>query len=82
MEYGRLELPVGISEWFDKVLSYPGVSVLELTPQIAAESTQLPGNFHADPWDQLIVATARVHGCSLVTSDRQIIRYPHVTTIG
>ena len=78
----RVDLPLGISEWFDEALAYPGVSVLPLTPEIAVESTTLPGDFHSDPFDQIIVATARVHGCSLVTSDRKIVRYPHVRTIG
>ena len=80
-EYGRLELPVGLSEWFREALRYPGVSVLELTPEIAVESTRLPGRFHSDPADQIIVATARVHGCPLVTSDDKIVGYPHVGTV-
>ncbi len=82
VEYGRVELGMEIGAWFDRALSRPGVSVLPLTPEIAVESTTLPGEFHSDPFDQIIVATARVHGCNLVTSDRQIIRYPHVRTIG
>ena len=52
-----------------------------LTPEIAIESTRLPGELHRDPADQIIVATARVYGCPLVTSDEKILNYPHVTTI-
>ena len=80
-EYGRLELPVGLSEWFDAALAYPGISLLNLTPEIAIESTRLPGDFHRDPSDQIIVATARVHQCPLVTSDGKITDYPHVQTL-
>ena len=80
-EYGRLELPVELSEWFRVALAYPGVALLELTPEIAVESTRLPGNFHRDPADQIIVATARVHRCPLVTSDGKITNYPHVQTL-
>ena len=80
-EYGRLELPVGLAEWFRLALGYPGVSLLPLTPEVAIESTSLPGNFHRDPSDQIIVATARVHECSLVTSDDKIVYYPHVQTV-
>ena len=29
----------------------------------------------------IIVATARVHACDLVTSDEKIVKYPHVRTI-
>ena len=80
-EYGRLELPFEISEWFDMALAYSGISLLNLTPEIAIESTRLPGDFHRDPFDQMIVATARLNQCPLVTSDRKIIRYPHVQTV-
>ena len=80
-EYGRLELPVGLAEWFRLALGYPGVSLLHLTPEVAIESTSLPGNFHRDPSDQIIVATARMHECPLVTSDDKITDYPHVQTI-
>jgi PIN domain nuclease of toxin-antitoxin system len=80
-EYGRLELPVGLPEWFRLALGYPGVSLLPLTPEVAIESTTLPGSFHRDPSDQIIVATARVHECPLVTSDDKITGYPHVQTI-
>ena len=81
VEYGRLELPCSLREWFEQALSYPGIRLLELTPEVAIESTQLPGEFHRDPADQIIVATARVHGCSLVTSDSKLLKYPHVETI-
>jgi PIN domain nuclease of toxin-antitoxin system len=81
VEYGRLELPHALEEWFEQALSYPGVQLLALTPEIAIESTRLPGEFHRDPADQIIVATARVYGCPLVTSDDKILKYPHVTTI-
>jgi PIN domain nuclease of toxin-antitoxin system len=81
VEYGRLELPCSLEEWFEDALSYPGIHLLELTPEIAIESTQLPGGFHRDPADQMIVATARVYGCPLVTSDGRLLEYPHVETI-
>lgn len=82
VEYGRLELPCSLKEWFEQALSYPGILLLELTPEIAIESTQLPGEFHRDPVDQIIVATARVSGCPLVTSDDKILKYQYVATIG
>jgi PIN domain nuclease of toxin-antitoxin system len=81
VERGRLELPCSIAEWFEQALAYPGVRILELTPEIAVASTQLPGEFHNDPADQIIVASARINNCSLVTSDDKILNYPHVKTI-
>lgn len=78
VEYGRLTVPLPVGDWLDQGLAYPGIRLLELTPRIAVESTQLPGTFHRDPADQIIVATARVYTCALVTVDGRIRSYPHV----
>lgn len=78
VEGGRLTLPVPIRDWLDQATNYPGIRVLELTPDIIVDSTQLPDTFHRDPADQLIVATARVYNCPVVTIDRKIRAYPHV----
>ncbi len=80
-EYGRLKLPCDLHEWFDTALSYPGIRLMELTPTIAILSTRLPGKFHRDPADQLIVATAMAYDCPLVTSDEKILEYIHVDAI-
>ena len=82
VELGRLELSTPLEKWFEQALNYPGIRIMELTPEIATESTRLPGEFHRDPADQLIVATARILSCILVTSDERILNYPHVKTIG
>jgi len=78
VEYNRLSLPIPVGDWLDQSLAYPGVRLLELTPRIAVESTQLPGDFHRDPADQIIVATARIYDCPLVTLDGKILSYQHV----
>jgi PIN domain nuclease of toxin-antitoxin system len=75
---GRLTLPIPVQEWLDKALAYPGIQLLPLSPAIVVESTQLPGDFHRDPADQLLVATARVLEVPIVTADGRIIAYPHV----
>lgn len=80
VEHNRLALPLPVEEWLTTALSYPGIELVPITPRIAVESTQLPGDFHHDPADQLIVATARVLNCVLLTADQKIRHYPHVTT--
>ena len=82
VEYGRLQLPQDVAEWFGVALSYPGVRLLDLTPAIVVESTRLPQPFHKDPVDQMIVATARIHNCPLATADDKILNYSHVRTVG
>ncbi len=78
VEVGRLVLPCPVGQWLQLALRYPATQLLPLTPEIAVESTQLPGQFHRDPSDQIIVATARVYQSPLVTMDRKILAYPHV----
>lgn len=81
IEYDRIELPNPLEEWLEQALTYPGVVLLDLTIPIVLEATRLPGEFHRDPADQLIVATARVHEATLATADRKILGYPNVETL-
>ncbi len=78
VELGRLQLTIPVEEWLSAALQYPGIRLLDLTPKIVVASTQLPGSFHRDPADQLIVATARVLDVALVTIDGKIRQYPHI----
>lgn len=78
---GKLELPLEINEWFERARSYPNLVVEPLSPLDAIASTHLPGRFHKDPADRMIIAMARRHGAPLVTSDAKIRAYPHVETI-
>ncbi|KAB8317451.1 type II toxin-antitoxin system VapC family toxin [Tolypothrix campylonemoides VB511288] len=80
VEKNRLILPLAIDEWLEESLAYPGVQLLDLTLPIVVESTQLRG-FHRDPFDQIIVATARIYGCPLLTVDTKILNYPNVQTL-
>jgi PIN domain nuclease of toxin-antitoxin system len=57
------------------------VTVLPLTPEIAALATSFPREFPRDPADRLITATARAHALPLVTADRAIRDSPLVETI-
>jgi PIN domain nuclease of toxin-antitoxin system len=81
VELNRLELRCPTREWIEQALAYPGIRFLYLTPRIAVESTLLPRPFHRDPADQIIVATARIRGCPVLTADTRILRYPHVKTL-
>jgi len=82
VERGRLRLPMPTGDWLHAALAYPGVRLLDLTPDISVESCSLPGDFHADPADQIMVATARHHRVGLVTLDARIRGYPHVQIAG
>ncbi len=81
VEKRRLDLDRPVLDWIRIALTYPGIELLDLSPEIAAASADLPGTFHRDPADQIIVATARILGCRLATSDQKILDYEHVETI-
>lgn len=81
VELGRLHLPTRIEEWFDDALDPSGIDLLPLTPQIAAEACRLPGEFHRDPADQIIVATARIYDIPLATADGKILHYPYLRAL-
>lgn len=61
--------------WFAKVTVGPAICEAALTPGIAIDASQLPGNVHGDPADRLLIATARHLGLPLVTRDAKIIAY-------
>jgi len=70
--HSRIEIGEPLSGWLEEIESHPLVVVLPLTARIAAESVRLGPDFHNDPADQLIVATARLHGLHLMTADERI----------
>jgi len=72
---GRIRLAVDLAEWIAKTRGARGVRLVDVTAEIAVASTRLPGSFHGDPADRIIIATARSMGATLVTRDRRILDY-------
>ena len=68
---GRLKLRMGLNEFFDELRADPVFHVLPVTYEVAFEAASL--GILRDPADRAIVATARVRGLRLVTSDQRII---------
>ena len=81
IERGRVEVTVPLDDWLAEIESHPLLAVLPLSPRIVAESVRLGADFHRDPADRLIVATARCHGLKLVTADERIRRWGKVPLI-
>ena len=71
----RLVLKKDLAEWVRQALALPSLRLVPLDPAIALDSVNLPGEFHADPADRIIIATARHHGVPLLTIDRAILDY-------
>ncbi len=78
---GRLTLTMDAAAWLDTVAQVPSVRFVPVDVRISLHSVDLPGEFHKDPADRLIVATARNYSAPLISADLKIRDYPHVQTI-
>jgi PIN domain nuclease of toxin-antitoxin system len=72
---GRVSFLPDAADWWRKVQSAPGLTVLDLEPTAAIMSQSLPEPFHADPADRFLVAMARAGAMKLLTRDRLILDY-------
>lgn len=81
VEKGRIALSMDVLSWLAVVEQIEAVRFVPLDSEISVKSTALPGEFHKDPADRMIVATARKFAASLVTADEKIRAYPHVKSI-
>ncbi len=77
----RLSLDRDVAVWLNELLALPNFRIVPISPAIASLSAHLPGDFHADPADRLIAATAIDRKVPLITKDQSLQRYPHVETI-
>jgi PIN domain nuclease of toxin-antitoxin system len=78
---GKVKLDRTLEDWVPLALAYPGVRLVNLSPDIVVASTALPGTFHRDPADRILVATARAFDIPILTVDAKILAYPHVRTL-
>ena len=81
LEKKRIGISCDPEEWINKALAMTHLTLMPLTPHIAYKSTTLPQPFHNDPADQIIVATARKEGATILTKDARMHTYPHVKTL-
>ncbi|MFK5922423.1 MAG: type II toxin-antitoxin system VapC family toxin [Verrucomicrobiota bacterium] len=76
---GKLELTAPLEEWIDRAL-FSGIKLLPITADIACDAYRIP-DFHGDPADRIIAATARRHRLTLITSDKLILKHIDVKTL-
>lgn len=69
--YNRLELVGSLEEFFDNGLARD-ITLLDITPEIAALTSRFPQGFPSDPFDRTIVSTASVMNLTLITPDKHI----------
>ena len=80
VEEKRISFSIPLISWIRRSLNEFNIYLAELSPDIAVESSQLRG-LHKDPADQIIVASSRVLGIPIVTSDQRILGFSDAETI-
>ena len=81
VQKGRLALSMSVDDWVATASEIDGLRFVPVDAHLAIESTRLPGEFHQDPADRIIVALAMHEGAQLVTADSKILSYGHARTI-
>ncbi len=76
---GKVELGVDMEKFLGDLSEQYGLAAIPVTDDVAIASAQLP-DFHRDPADRLIIATARIRNLTVVTGDRRFPQY-NVKTI-
>ncbi len=75
---GRVDVKMELQAWVESSLDLLHCATLPLSHEVAVEAYALPGSFHRDPADRIIVASGRHHGLKVVTADEKILRYANV----
>lgn len=78
---GKIEIKGTLDAWVQRGIQSLGAQTVEMTHRIALLAYGLPGNFHKDPADRILVATAIDQGLTLVTADERVLQYPHVMAL-
>lgn len=71
---GKLSLPTPPAEWFKAIIQHHGLTVFDLSAPICFSASELPP-IHNDPFDRLIIATARTHQMPVITADSIFNQY-------
>lgn len=72
---GRLLLNCPPRQWLAQSLAHFDIQMIPVDQEVAFESYELGEDFHGDPADRMIVATAHLYGLRLLTTDKLIQRY-------
>jgi PIN domain nuclease of toxin-antitoxin system len=80
----KLALATDPLSFFFQFVEQTSSKLCNMGPDILVASSFLPGPIHKDPFDRILVETARRENLTLVTSDRAILAYGrqgHVKTL-
>ena len=78
---GRLRGVGTLETSIRNIIERSGVSIRDITPEIAALAAQFPESFSKDPADRIIAATARGEGMTLISKDEKILQSTLLKTV-
>lgn len=78
---GRIIMTGSVRSWIEDTIESLQCMTVDVSHRIAAAAYDLQEDFHKDPADRLLVATARIHDLTLLTADERILAYRHVETL-
>lgn len=78
---GRLELLPSVTQWVRDSMPADRITLIPISIEIALRSYEWPADFHGDPADRIIAATAVVHDLILVTSDEKLLARSDMQTL-
>ena len=74
----RINIYEPMKDFLESITNINGLSIKDISPDVAAESILLMDNFHGDPADRIIVATAKCYGATLLTRDQKILTWANL----
>lgn len=77
---GKILIDQSLERWMEQMTNVYRLEILPITPSIVIRANTLP-DFHPDPADRIIVATAIANGIPLVTKDRLLSSRNDIETI-
>jgi PIN domain nuclease of toxin-antitoxin system len=78
VERGKIKIDRHWKIWLRSFVEANGWNVIPVDLPVIEEAYSLPGEFHRDPVDRVLVASARLFQAAIVTADEKITSYPHV----
>jgi len=72
---GRLTFEIPLDLWLERAATMLRFVEIPVTGTIARDAGSLPGSIHGDPCDRMMIATARMLACPIITTDHKIITY-------
>lgn len=70
-----------LKDFLQSIIDIDGIKFIDITAKIAAESVVLTDDFHGDPADRIITATAISESATLLTRDEKILSWAQLGNI-